>query len=322
MAQNWQPRLDFQAILPLCLAAPLVALAMNSFVLWAQTAASGRPMFEVASIRPSKECGGGGLKGAGKGGGTGPRGLSRSPGKLEFRCVTVAALIRQAYSAFASGRMTSAWAIAQPVEGGPSWINSDRYTISAKAEDNTKPGVMSGPMLQTLLENRFKLKIHRETRTVPEYALTIAKNGPKLERFSEERCTPIDRDSSSPVPLPPIQKPLCKSLIRMKGANLATIEMQATTLDDFSKALGRILERPVVDKTGITGMFDVRLEFALDDASGGFLPPNSPAPLIPDDFSGPSIFTAVQEQLGLKLDSTKGPIEFLVVDHAERPSAN
>lgn len=193
--------------------------------------------------------------------------------------------------------------------GRPSWIKSDRYTISAKAEGYVKPGVMNGPMLQTLLEDRFKLKIHRETRTVPEYALTIAKNGPKLERFSEESCTPIDRDRSSPVPVPPSQKPLCKSLIRMKGANLAMIEMQAATLDEFSKALGRILERPVADKTGITGMFDVRLEYAFNDASRGFLPPDSPAPLIPDDFSGPSIFTAVEEQLGLKLDSTKGPME-------------
>jgi uncharacterized protein (TIGR03435 family) len=108
----------------------------------------------------------------------------------------------------------------------------------------------------------------------------------------------------------------------MNGANLATIEMQATTLDEFSKVLGRVLERPVVDKTGIAGVFAIRLEFAFDDASRGFLPPDSPAPSISDDFSGPSIFTAVQEQLGLKLNSTKGPSEFFVVDHAERPSEN
>lgn len=218
--------------------------------------------------------------------------------------------------------MNSTWALAPRVEGGPAWINSDSYTINAKAEGNTNSGVMNGPMLQTLLEDRFRLKIHQETRTVPEYALTVAKNGPNLQRFSEESCTPIDRDRSSPVPRPPSHKPLCKNLIRMKGANLAMIEMQATTLDEFSKAFGRILERPVVDKTGITGVFVVRLEFAFDDASRGFLPPDSPAPSISDGFSGPSIFTAVQEQLGLKLDSTKGPSEIFVVDHAERPSEN
>jgi uncharacterized protein (TIGR03435 family) len=107
----------------------------------------------------------------------------------------------------------------------------------------------------------------------------------------------------------------------MKGPNSATIEMEATTLGEFCKALSRILERPVVDNTGIAGMFAVRLEFAFDDAGRGFLPPDAPVPSV-SDVSGPSIFTAVQEQLGLKLDSTKGPSEFFVVDHVEKPSEN
>ena len=93
--------------------------------------------------------------------------------------------------------------------------------------------------------------------------------------------------------------------------------MQATTVDEFSKALGFVLARPIINKSGITGLFDFHLEYAIDETTGG------PARATPsDEPAGPSIFTAIQEQLGLKLDSDKGPGERLVIDRVERPSGN
>ncbi len=206
-----------------------------------------------------------------------------------------------------------------PITGGPAWINSDHYNINAKAEGNPSPEMMQGPMLQALLEERFKLKIRRETRSEPVYTLTVAKGGAKLQQAKE--CTPIDR--TKPLePVRPRQKQYCgsprRSGIILSGGSNITFDSHGVSLDEFSKSLASILGRPVVNKTGIAGEFDFELEFLPDESSAGIrlhLPHS-------DGADAPSIFTALQEQLGLRLESTRGLGEFLVIDSVERPSEN
>jgi uncharacterized protein (TIGR03435 family) len=233
-----------------------------------------------------------------------------------MNCVTVHSLIGGAFVDFANGQRHGFSGLDRlPIEGGPAWIRSKRYTINAKAEGNASPEMMRGPMMQTLLEERFMLKTHREIREIPIYELTVAKSGLKLQRSEEGSCTP--RDPWNPTQrLNPGQKPYCgQADFRISGPNLS-VEMRSVTLDDFSKWLS--LDRLVFDKTGITGKFDFRLEYALDETSPIFHPEGGDA----GEPAGPTIFSAVQQQLGLKLVPAKGQGDFLVIDHAERPSAN
>ncbi len=218
-------------------------------------------------------------------------------------------------------------------EAGPSlnnsaWPTSDRYMITATAPGNPPLGTILGPMLQALLEDRFKLKIHTEAREIPIYAVTVAKGGPKLKPFKEGSCTPLPPvESARALGLPqlaPGQK-FCDDLIHQNGLTL-TFDAQGAGLAELCAMLGLVLHHPVADKTGVAGLFDFHFEFASDPTLGMGPPPPPPpgaGPAAPSDPSGaPSIFTALQN-LGLKLDqSAKGPGEFLVVDSIERPSEN
>ncbi len=241
---------------------------------------------------------------------------------MNLPCATVNDLIQLAY-----GSKPYAFTVLRVwIDGGPGWINSERYTIHAKAEGNPSASVMSGPMLQALLADRFNLKIRRETRQVPVFELKVAKNGARLQPFEEGSCIGL-----TPGAIPPGQKPFCGIVrARKNGANL-TVELFDASLDELSKNLGidgagQILDRPVIDKTGATGLFNFRLQFAPDESmptsfqQGGA--PNGAAGPLPSDPAGPSIFTAIQEQLGLKLEAAKGPGEFLVIDRVQRPSEN
>jgi uncharacterized protein (TIGR03435 family) len=267
--------------------------------------ATAAPKFEVASIKVCKGEGRGQQKGSDpdRGGGQ-----NASAGRLSIKCDTLSDLIQHAYITFANGR--SHPPEFQPIEGGPAWIHSDRYAIEAKAATPESQGMMNGPMLQALLEERFRLKLRRDTRQVPVYTLSVVKGGPKLQRAKDGDCAPFD----FAPPLEPGQKPCGIPMTSTKGPNLTT-EIEGSVAD-LSKLLGATLDRPVIDKTGITGAFDFRLEFAIDESTPGVRPTPS------DNTPAPSIFTAIQEQLGLKLESAKGPGEFLVVDHVERPSEN
>jgi uncharacterized protein (TIGR03435 family) len=285
------------------------------------------PKFEVASVKPCRD---GDLPPGGRsGGGNG----SFSPGTLRIDCTTVKGLINQAYVLFADGHVNLPSRVS--VDGGPGWIDSERYRVDAKAEAPQTQGMMHGPMLQALLEERFQLKIHRETREVPVYALTVAKGGPKLHSFQEGSCTPIDLKILEQFPPPPFPElppgqTYCggidpedgrlwvAALGTMKGPNV-TVEARALSIDDFIKlSLSHRVDRTVINKTGITGLFDYHLEYAPDEATPGFRPEAGD----PSDPAGQSIFTALQQQLGLKLDPAKGPGEFLVIDRVERPSEN
>ena len=133
-------------------------------------------------------------------------GENLSPGRLRLGCSvsTVKGLVQMAYVLFANGHVNPPWTGSVPVNGGPAWINSDRYEIDAKAESPQSQGMMHGPMLQTLLEDRFKLKVHRETGEVPVYELTVAKGGIKMQHLKERSCTPVDFEFLTQFPPPPL----------------------------------------------------------------------------------------------------------------------
>lgn len=240
-----------------------------------------------------------------------------------MNCVSVQGLIGGAYVVKdVNGRRPPRGAT---IEGGPAWVESDLYTINAEAGGAPGEDMMLGPMMQALLEDRFHLKIHRETREIPVYVLTVAKGGPKLRPFVEGTCTEHVPGAARPGP---DEKPWCGTggmrTVR-NGPNVTWDEVGASFLN-FSVFLGIVLDRPVIDKTGITGTFDFHLAFAPDETTAGvaspFAPESSSSAVPPDPARGPSIFTAFQEQLGLKLEAGKGRNEVLVIDHIERPSEN
>jgi uncharacterized protein (TIGR03435 family) len=191
------------------------------------------------------------------------------------------------------------------IVGGPGWIATERFDIVAKAEgapDQLTPEQFR-PMLASLIEDRFQLKIHRETKEMPVYALVVAKNGLKLKANAGE-----------PGPM-----------LRMGRGQLSGMKIPMKML---LQQLAQQLGRPVVDKTGLTGEYDFTLTWTpqLGEGGAGFGsgPPGpggfeGPPPVDPN---GPSIFSAVQEQLGLKLESEKGPVEVVVVDRVEKPTEN
>jgi len=196
------------------------------------------------------------------------------------------------------------------IVGAPKWIETDQYDIDAKAEGAASVGQMAGPMLRTLLEDRFKLKMHVETRQLPVYFLTVAKSGSKLQPVQPGSCVPIDLSHMTATPPAPGQTPPCgRQMINRNGTDMA-MDVSGLSVADFSaQALAGRLDRPVIDKTGLTALFDFHLQFAPDNGAAA-------------DSAAPSIFTAVQEQLGLKLSPDTGPVEVLVVDHIEKPSEN
>ena len=197
--------------------------------------------------------------------------------------------------------------------GGPDWINIERWDIVAKAEGNPQgPEMMV--MVQNLLADRFKLVTHRETRELPIYALVLAKAdrsfGPNLHASSTD-CLKEMTAAVARVGGPPRDG---KVLCGMRTNN-GRMEMNAVPMANLARNLSPIAGRSVVDKTGLSGGFDATLTWTPDASLGSS--PEAP-PQTTD--AGPSLFTAIQEQLGLKLDSQRGPVEVLVIDSVERPT--
>lgn len=262
------------------------------------------PKFEVASVKPCKDDPDPGYKGG--------RGIS-SPGRLDLVCQPLRVFIVRAYVYYKDGHFN----ILQPlpeIQGAPHWID-DRYSITAKAENMASDGMMNGPMLKALLEDRFKLKIHRETREVPVYDLTVAKGGLKAPRFASGSCVPVDWNMPLPDPLQSQTQKHCIDTSTSRGTSMI-VQFDAVSIDAFIKFFLYRLDRPVIDKTGLTGLFDFHLEYTPGQTS------TETGTALPADPAGSSIFTALQQQLGLKLTAAKGPGEYLVIDHVERPSAN
>jgi uncharacterized protein (TIGR03435 family) len=190
-------------------------------------------------------------------------------------------------------------ALHDTIYGLPAWTDSETYDITAKVAESGLPAFhrllprQRNPMLQPLLEDRFHLKSHYENKELPAYALVVAKGGSKLIAVEPAITPDGGRDPGG---------------IRMgRGEITANAAPIAVLLDGLSQQLGR----PVVDRTGLAGHYNFTLQFTPAQASTDS-----------QTDAGPSIFTAVQEQLGLKLESTKGAVPVLVIDHIERPTEN
>jgi uncharacterized protein (TIGR03435 family) len=188
--------------------------------------------------------------------------------------------------------------------GGPPWMDSERYDIEAKAASDIGLDAGLRQMLQELLSDRFRLRVHPELREMPVYTLTIAKGGAKLKKLDEE-CKPGPNG-------------LCGGYVTRIGV----ITGQRASMRQLADALSAIMDRPVIDKTGLEGVFnDLKLNWVPDETQFNTWGVGAYKRLVSDP-SGPSLFTAIQEQLGLKLDSAKGSVEVLIVDAAEKPAEN
>jgi len=191
------------------------------------------------------------------------------------------------------------------VEGLPSWGNSERYAVIAKAPDNTTFEQMR-PMIAAMLADRFQLRFHRETRELPIYELTIGRGGLKVLASRQGECLALDKDHPRPEPGKP-HLPFCGAVVRQRDS----IEAGGISMAKLAELLSEQAGRPVVDKTGFTEAFNLQLNFSPEISIQG----DSGAAV-------PSLFTALQEQMGLRLESSKGPVEVLVIDRLEKPSEN
>lgn len=223
--------------------------------------------FEVASVKPSNADPGS------------SSGIGTRHGRLDANNVTLKRCIMSAYGV---GPLQ--------ISGGPNWLESDRFEISAKADPPIDDDAVLMVMLQSLLAERFKLVLHRESRTISALVLEIAKNGPKLEKAEAGESITDTSTSNTGV----------------------TIDVHNTGMESFARVLARNMDLPVVNHTGLEGIFNFRLHWA----------PESNRPGDGGATEGASVFTAIQEQLGLRLRSQKAQVEILVVDHAEKPSDN
>jgi uncharacterized protein (TIGR03435 family) len=213
------------------------------------------------------------------------------------------------------------------VVGLPSWANSDGYDISAKAEGDATFEQMR-PMLQSLLAERFNLTFHRGTKELPVYELRVAKGGLKIAATKEGGCIVINPDSP-PAPRTPDHSPELLNIcggVRMaffdvSHEQIESIEAFGISMPKFVEMLSSEVGRTTIDKTAFTESFDVHLRFAPDVMSADN-PGQASLSDQPADSSAPSIFYALQEQLGLRLQSARGPVEILAIDHVERPSEN
>ncbi len=261
--------------------------------------ADSRPRFDVVSLRPCAPS----APGPGRGGSAG----TASPGRLRIDCQSLFSLIHTAYQVYADGRVnppptypTLEPDISSPK--APDWMRTVRFTIEATAETaSPTAAVMQGPMLQTLLEDRFKLKMHRETREVASYDLVVAKGGPKLKPLEPGTCVPYDWSVSPQPPLEAGQR-RCENVSARDASGTAFVEnAEAMTLDEVAAMVGGGLDRaPVVNKTGLTGFFSFRLVYTDHDA----------------------FLAALKDQLGLELRPARAKRDFLVIDHVEQPAAD
>ena len=237
-------------------------------------AAQQPPVFEVATVKPTDP--------------SNPRkGIGFGPGGRIVNIIglSIGDLIQRSYD-------------LPPfrVSGGPSWLNSDHFDITAKSGGNTPvPMEQFSLMLQRLLADRFALKFHREQKEFNVYSLVLAKTGPKLKEGGSA------------------------------GPNMSTsrgqVEGQKVPISMFASALSRYLGRAVIDDTGLKGNYDFTLKWTPGENEPTFATPDTRAAPAADAF-GPTIYTALQDQLGLKLESKKAPLDVLVVDSAEKPSGN
>jgi uncharacterized protein (TIGR03435 family) len=287
----------------IAIAGPIVIGLTNPPPSRAQSApAAGTPhvTFDVTSIKPER-------------GGMQFFRIGMDAGRFTATNATLKTLIQIAYRVKDS-----------QISGAPGWTESEHYNIEAKLDDPPADPQRKGSpddqnvqlllMLQSMLADRFKLAIHHETKDLPIYALVVAKNGPKMH---ESPATPDDdapnREITPNDPPPP-------HTIRMNGRG--ELNVNGENMDMFADLLSRQLGLLIVNKTGLKSNYDFTLKWTPDEGHG-LMPGNPPGDAAPPaEASGPSIYTALQEQLGLKLESQKGPVDTIVIDRVEKPSAN
>ena len=269
-------------------------------------AAQSRPKFEVVSV---KEC---------RQGEVAPP-ASSSPVRLSLGCRGVRVLIQEAYDSFASAERSSSRPPVRPMdlEGAPGWVDSARYSIDVKTETPQSGAMMRGPMMQVLLEERFHLAIHRATREEDVYIMTVAKGGLKAPRTKEGSCVPYDYgEALSMKPGEVDESKLCGVPGRPStNGSRNVVDFKGIAFSSFARML-RPNGRVVIDRTGLEGLYDLHFEWET---------PNAPAP-DPGTAADPSPHAAeldaMQNQLGIRLTAGKGPREYLVIDHIERPAGN
>ena len=195
------------------------------------------------------------------------------------------------------------------VRGGPDWVHSlkEKYRIEATAEGATERTVLMGSMLQTLLEERFKLKLHRETEDVAMFKLVVGKGGFKLKPMNEGDCVPGD----GPVDMQ-ATKPRCGNIMMLGGPGINRWTFGGYKISQLANMLTRSAGAHVIDATGLTDKYVFKFEFAREFTREDGTTTSAP--------TAPDLNTALQEQLGLKLEPTRGPRGYLVIDHIERPT--
>ncbi|HEV2418949.1 MAG TPA: M56 family metallopeptidase [Terriglobia bacterium] len=288
----------------------------------AQTPGAPLPSFEVASIKPNRSAGD-------------KMNLLMSPsGRFSANAMSTKTLIEIAYHLPSDDQIV----------GAPSWVNTEKFDIEAKADDAfvqkmrkmsfDEAGQQMRLMVQSLLADRFNLKARRETQERPVYVLVVAKNGPKL---TPTKLPPPGQMGDHP-PGPPGHGGSVGEGVRMRPGQLTCMGVATSFLAEVLSRQPELAGRIVIDETGLKGRYDGSLtwtpEFQRGGMAGGPGPAEGPGPggaasgdgqaaagMAPDS-SGPSLFTALQEQLGLRLKPAKGPVEVLVIDHIEPPSAN
>jgi uncharacterized protein (TIGR03435 family) len=243
--------------------------------------ADAKPVFEVATIKP-----------------TGPdtRGQSILVGRGGSNLFTTTNTTLKDLIGFAYG------VHPKQIVGGPSWTESDRFDISAKPDLPGMPSVTQlKTMVQKMLEERFQMKYHREKRELSAYVLTVAKGGHKMNASQAQGVLP-----------------------GFGGRGPGSIAVRNAAMKEFAEFLqSRILERPVVDQTGLEGRWDFTLDWTPDTpAAGPGAPDGPPAPANPTGEERPHLTAAIQQQLGLHIESTKAPVEVMVLDTVSKPSEN
>jgi uncharacterized protein (TIGR03435 family) len=257
--------------------------------------------FEVASVRPNKT-------------GDGRVMVNVQPGgRYNATNVPLMLILRQAFNVQDF-----------QIVGGPDWIKSDRFDIIAKAPDGVEfTADVMRPMLRSLLTERFKLAFHHETRDMPIYALMKARPDGKLGAGltpAAVDCAARGRRGGGPPPAPPQpgQRMECGMMIGPGRLNAGGMPM-SNLATNLAPQVGRI----VIDKTELTGNYDFELTYAPEAIGGGAgAPPLINGNPVPVDPNAPNLFTALQEQLGLKLDSQRGPVDVVVIDRLEQPVAD
>jgi uncharacterized protein (TIGR03435 family) len=262
----------------------------------AQTPAAAA--FEVASVKPNKSADGRVMLGLQPG------------GRFTATNVPLRMLLRQAFNVQEF-----------QIVGAPDWAGSDRFDVVAKAPEGDFNADVMRPMLRSLLAERFHLLVHNETREMPVYALmkarTDGKLGPNLMPASVDCAAMRGRRGGGPPPAPPQpgQKMDCGFMIGPGRMNVGGMPMS-----NLAQSLSPMVGRIVLDKTELTGNYDFELAYSPEGLAG--LPPLLNGGPPPVDPNAPTIFTALQEQLGLKLDSQRGPVDVVVIDGVEQPTAD